>query len=229
MGAPRAIALCRCFDGALEFQAGHWDAAEAALRESVHLHRDIGAASGEALACQRLGVLFTARGRLEEGKAILEEGLIAAEHALLRAHCLTRLYAALARNRLAANDVAAANEALAQGLAMSERHGHCITCDALLLPAATSVRAAQKDWPAAEAYCVKLDAAATEYGSRTWQAMARQSRAELTAAQGHLESALTSYAEAQAAFSTAGNYAEAEQCQIAITTLRGAASQPVAS
>ena len=78
MGAPRAIALCRCFDGALEFQAGNWEAAEAALRESVQMHRDIGAASGEALACQRLGVLLTEQGRLEEGKVILEEGLIAA-------------------------------------------------------------------------------------------------------------------------------------------------------
>ena len=31
MGAPRAIALCQCFTGALEFQAGHWVEAEAAL------------------------------------------------------------------------------------------------------------------------------------------------------------------------------------------------------
>ncbi len=220
MGAPRAIALCRCFDGALEFQAGHWEAAEAALHESVQLHRDIGAASGEALACQRLGVLLTARGRLEEGKAILEEGLISAEHALLRAHCLTRLYAALARNRLAADEVAAANEALTQGLAMSERHGHCTTCDALLLPAAISVRAAQKDWPAAEALCQQLDAAAAEYGSRTWLAMARQSRAELAAARGDLETALTHYSEAQTAFSAAGNYAEAENCAAVVAGLQ---------
>lgn len=220
MGAPRAIALCRCFDGALEFQAGHWEAAEAALRESVQLHRDIGAASGEALACQRLGVLLTTRGRLDEGKAILEEGLLAAEHALLRAHCLTRLYAALARNRLAAGDIGAANDALIQGLAMSERHGHCTTCDALLLPAAISVRVAQQDWPAAEAHCQQLDAAAAEYGSRTWLAMARQSRAELAAARGKREEALAGYTEAQAAFNAAGNYAEAERCAAAVADLQ---------
>jgi len=56
MNAPRAIALCQCFNGALEFQAGRWDEAEAALRNSIQLHREIAAASGEALACQRLGV-----------------------------------------------------------------------------------------------------------------------------------------------------------------------------
>ena len=37
MGAPRAIALCQCFNGALEYQAGHWREAEAALRESIRL------------------------------------------------------------------------------------------------------------------------------------------------------------------------------------------------
>ncbi|MBI3242815.1 MAG: hypothetical protein HYZ49_11030 [Chloroflexi bacterium] len=229
MGAPRAIALCRCFDGALEFQAGNWDAAEASLRESIRLHREIGAASGEALACQRLGVLLTARGRLDEGKMILEEGLIAAERALLRAHCLTRLYAALARNRLSADDLAAADEALAQGLAMSERHGHCTTCDALLLPAAISLRAAQRNWSAAEMFCHQLDKAAAEYGSRTWLAMARQSRGELAAARGHTEEALAYCAEAQSAFALAGNTAEAERCRAMIAALRPVESLDKAS
>ncbi len=176
MGAPRAIALCQCFNGALEFQAGHWADAEAALRESIQLYREIGAASGEALACQRLGVLQTARGQLAEGLATLEEGVVAAERALMRAHCLTRLYAALARNRIAAGDLAAADQVLELGLVMSERHGHCTTCDALLLPAAVSVRVAQRDLEAAEDFCRKLDAAAAEYASRTWVAMARQAR-----------------------------------------------------
>src|SRR5512134_2948623 len=130
MGALRAIALCQCFTGALEFQAGHWTEAETALRESIQLYREIGAASGEALACQRLGVLQTARGQLADGLATLEEGVLAAERALMRAHCLTRLYAAMARNRLAADDVMTATHVLASGLAMSERHGHCTTCDA---------------------------------------------------------------------------------------------------
>ena len=60
MGAGGAIALCHCFAGALEFQAGHWSTAEDALCKSIQLYREIGAASGEALACQRLGVLQTA-------------------------------------------------------------------------------------------------------------------------------------------------------------------------
>jgi len=52
-----------------------------------------------------------------------------------------------------------------------------------------SVRAAQRDWVAAEAFCRQLDKAAAEYGSRTWLAL---------------------YAEAQEDFSRADNRAEAE-------------------
>jgi tetratricopeptide (TPR) repeat protein len=70
MGAPRAIALCQCFNGALEFQAGRWSEAEPALRESIKLYHELGAAAGEALALQRLGTLLTARGRLDEALPI---------------------------------------------------------------------------------------------------------------------------------------------------------------
>jgi len=220
MGTPRAIALCQCFNGALEFQAGHWADAEAALRESIQLYREIGAASGEALARQRLGVLQTARGQLAEGLATLEEGVVAAERALMRAHCLTRLYAALARNRLAAGDLAAADQVLALGLAMSARHGHCTTCDALLLPAAVSVRVAQRNLEAAEDFCRQLDAAAAEYASRTWVAMARQTRGELTVAQGHLDAALRYDTEAHAAYAAASNVYEAARCLAAAAELR---------
>lgn len=220
MGALRAIALCQCFTGALEFQAGHWTEAEDALRESIQLYREIGAASGEALACQRLGVLQTARGQLSEGLATLEEGVLAAERALMRAHCLTRLYAAMARNRLAAGNVPAASQVLDLGLAMSARHGHCTTCDALLLPAAASVKVSEGDFAAAETFCHRLDQAAQQYESRLWLAMAYQSRGELAAALGEFDTALTYYTEAKAGFDSAGNDYEVARCLDAITSLR---------
>src|SRR5712692_1727660 len=130
MGAPRAIALCRCFGGALDFQVGRWAEAEAALREAVGLYREIGAASGESLSLQRLGVLLTARGRLDQALASLEEGTLAAERAILRSHCLTRVHASTVRNRLAAGDLDAAQRSLAEGRATASRHGNCLTCNA---------------------------------------------------------------------------------------------------
>jgi len=221
MGAPRAIALCQCFNGALEFQAGHWSEAESALHESIQLYRELGAASGEALAWQRLGALQTARGNLDEAMASFQEGIVVAERAVMRAHCLARLYASMTRNRVATHDIEAADHYLALGLAMGERHGNCATCHALLLPAAVSVRLAQADYAAAEAFCRLLDDAADKYASRTWVAMARHARGELAAARGNSGDALRYYAEAQAGFAAAGNEYEATRCSNAAAALQG--------
>jgi predicted negative regulator of RcsB-dependent stress response len=223
MNTPRAIALCQCFNGALEFQAGHWAEAEAALRESTQLHREIGAASGEALTWQRLGVLQTARGQLAEAMASFEEGVMVAERATMRAHCLTRLYASMTRNRLLAGDLKAADDYLTLGLAMGERHGNCATCDALLFPVAVSVRLAQGDREAAEELCLRLEEAAEKYASRSWVAMARQTRGELAAALGERDQAAACYAEAQAAYAAAGNEYEAARCREELARLQLAA------
>ncbi len=220
MNAPRAIALCQCFNGALEFQAGHWAEAEAALRYSIQLHRELGAASGEALAWQRLGVLQTARGQLGEALTSFEDGVLVAERAVMRAHCLTRLYASMTRNRLAAGTVAAADQYLALGLTMGERHGNCATCDSLLLPAAVSTRVAQHNLADAEQFCRRLEEAAAKYASRTWIAMARQARGELAAAQGDLDRAIECYTEASEAFLAAGNQYEAARCLTALASSR---------
>ncbi len=220
MSAPRAIALCQCFNGALEFQAGHWEKAEADLRESIQLYAEIGAASGEAMARQRLGLVLTAQGHLDEAITVLQEGVAVAERAIMRAHCLTRVYATLAYNRLVAGDLPTADQTLGMGLAMSERHGNCATCDALLLPIAVSVRVAQNDLAGAALFSDRLDTAAEEYGSQMWRAMAHQSRAELLAAQGNMEKAVLYYENAHRDFLEAGNQYEAGRCLETLARLR---------
>lgn len=220
MGAPRAIGLCQSFNGALQFQVMQWPEAENALRESIDLFRQIGAASGEAMSCQRLGVLQTARGELDEGLATLEDGVVAAKQALLRAHLQGRLQAAIARNRLLAGDLDAAAHALSLGQALTESHGHCPLCESLLLPVAVSVRIAQGDLAGAEEYCRQLEEATTRYGSRTWVALAAQARGELAAEQGDIESAMTYYKEAQAGFTEARNEYGAAQSAAALAQLQ---------
>ena len=219
MGAARAVALCQCVDGTLEFQSGHWASAEAALRSSIQLFRQIGAAFGEAVACQRLGALLTASGRIDEGLTTLYEGLAAAERALLRAHCLTRVNASLVRNHLAAGDLLAADQALSLGLTMSERHGNCSTCYSLLLPAAISLRIAQGNLEEAERFCLQLDQAATRYASHLWVAMARQAHGELGEAQGNYQDALNDYAHALSSFRSVGNEYETARCLTAIAAI----------
>ncbi|HLF73575.1 MAG TPA: tetratricopeptide repeat protein [Anaerolineales bacterium] len=220
MGAPRAIALCQCFNGALEFQAGHWTEAESVLRESIKLYHELGAASGEALALQRLGTLLTARGRLDEALTLLEEGVTVAGRAVMRAHCLTRLYASMTHNRLMAGEIEAAGHYLSLGLDMSDRHGHCATCHALLYPVAVSVHITRGALSRAEAFCRQLEQASSEYQSRAWVAMARQARGELAAAQNDLETALTCYEEASQAFKATGNQYEAARCLTAMAEIR---------
>jgi DNA-binding SARP family transcriptional activator/predicted ATPase len=219
MGALRAIAVCQSVNGALDYQVGHWPEAEAALRASIQLNRQLGTASGEAVASQRLGDLLTIRGQLEESRSILEEGVIAAERAHLRSHCQTRIYAALARNRLAAGDLTAADQSLALGLTASEAHGHCGTCESLLLPVAVSIRVAQGNLTSAETFAGHLDKAATRYGSRIWLALATQARGKLAAARGEIEAAVDCFKEAQAGFQAAGNEVEVTQCQEALARL----------
>ena len=142
MKAPRAIALCESFAGTLDFQGGRWNEAEAQLRQAIERFRQVGSASGEALSLQRLAVLLTARGELEESRALLDEGIVVGGRAAMRSHCLTRIHASLARNRLAAGDREGAQASLEEGLAEAARHGHCATCSALLLPEAVRVELA---------------------------------------------------------------------------------------
>jgi tetratricopeptide (TPR) repeat protein len=194
--------------------------AESVLRESLRLYHELGAASGEALALQRLGTLLTARGRLDEAMSLLEEGVIVAGRASMRAHCLTRLYASMTRNRLIAGAIDAAEHYLTLGLTMSERHGHCTTCHALLYPAAVSVQIARGDSSRAADYCQRLETAAQKYQSQAWLAMARQARGELAAAQGDLESAMTCYNEASHAFKATGNQYDAAHCLMAMAEIR---------
>jgi predicted negative regulator of RcsB-dependent stress response len=136
----------------------------------------------------------------------------------MRAHCLTRIFAATARNRLAANDLSAADQALNLGLAMSKRHGNCTTCDALLLPIAVSTRVAQGAFARAEDFCRQLDMAADQYGGHTWMAMAQQARGELAAAQDRLKEAISHYTAAYEAFKLAAHRYEAARCLSAIAT-----------
>lgn len=222
MRAPRAVALCQCFNGALEFQAGHWGQAETSLRESIALYAEIGAASGEALARQQLGVVLTARQQLDEALAVLEEGTVVAERAVMRAHCLARLYASMARNRLEAGELAAADDALTLGLQMSRRHGNCATCDALLYPAAVSVRLAQERLEEAAEFCRRLSEEAANYGSRTWIAMARQVQGEVAAARGAHEDALRAFKKAVRGFRQAEFDYEAARCLAAMAEVHEA-------
>lgn len=215
MGAPRAVALCKNFSGYLDFQAGEWEEAEQSLRSAVATYHEYGAASGESLTLQRLGVLLTAKGQLEEALDVLEEGVVVAERAVMRSHALTRLYSSIARNRLAAGDLEAADRALEQGHEEARRHGNCVTCSGLLLPESVRVHLAMGRHQAGRDAAEELEGLADTFGSRLWGAMARHARGRCLLADGDLAEAEAVLKEAEDAFAHYGDLYEATRCRVA--------------
>jgi tetratricopeptide (TPR) repeat protein len=219
MSAPRAVALCESFAGTLDFQSGHWRSAEEQLRRAVDRFRQVGSACGEALSLQRLAVLLTARGALEEARALLDEGIVVGSRAAMRSHCLTRIHASLTRNRLAAGDRDGARVSLAEGLAEAARHGHCATCNALLLPEAVRVELAWDDAGEAGRYATRLEDVARRFGSRAWIAMAEHARGRVHGARGAVDEAFDAFERARKAYSEIGFSYEAARCLAAQSRL----------
>lgn len=129
MGAPRSLALCNYYIGATDYFRGRFTEAQTHLGDALALYQQVGAPAGQAVALQFLGLTKTALGRLEEGREHLERGVAIARRGTMWSHTLTRLYAALARNRVDANDPVAARAYAERGLELAEAHGHCI-CNA---------------------------------------------------------------------------------------------------
>jgi DNA-binding SARP family transcriptional activator/predicted negative regulator of RcsB-dependent stress response len=227
MKAPRAIALCENFAGTVDFLAGRWDEADAQLRRAIEGFRLVGSASGEALSLQRLAILLTARGQLDEARRLLGEGIVVGERAAMRSHCLTRMYASLARNRLAAGDHPSACESLQEGLAEAARHGHCTTCNSLLLPEAVRVELASGNVSGAETYARALDDVARRFGSRAWTAMAEHARGRVAVARGDVDEARAALERARQAFEEIGSPYEAARCAMAASRLPGAKNGPL--
>jgi DNA-binding SARP family transcriptional activator len=219
MKAPRAVALCENFSGTLDFQGGRWNEAEAQLRQAIDRFRLVGSASGEALSLQRLAVLFTARGDLEASRKLLDEGLVVGGRAAMRSHCLTRIHASLARNRMAAGDREGARASLHEGLAEAARHGHCATCSALLLPEAVRVELAWDEIDRADGYARQLDEVARQFKSRAWTAMADHARGRVLAARGEADGAFDALARARDAFEAVGAPYDAARCLMAQSRL----------
>jgi tetratricopeptide (TPR) repeat protein len=220
-GTPRATALCNNFGGILSFHAGRWSEAEQRLRESVDVYRELAAHSGEGSSLQRLGVVLTARGLHEEGMRVLAEALVASERAVLRSHMVTRTYACMARNRLAAGDAEAAVAYMQRGHEEADAHGDCVTCAALILPESVRVYITQGQHEAARRDVERLDAIAEKYGSRAWVAMAHQAHGRYLAAFGESDDACDALTRAQQAFAAYGDSYEALRCQAARAALVG--------
>lgn len=132
-----------------------------------------------------------------------------------------------ARNRLAADDRHGARSSLEEGLAEAARHGHCATCNALLLPEAVRVELAWDDLRAAAGYASKLEDVAGRFGSRAWIAMAEHARGRVHAARGETGEAFEALERARRGYADIGFSYEAARCMAAQSRLKRASADDV--
>lgn len=208
-GARRRIAVARAVEGALALEGGRFAAAEAALREAAALAGEADFALGEAFALERLGVLLSARGRFDEGLDVLGTALLVAERAALRRHAMTRVHVALARNRLAAGSVYAAEDFARESSESAARQGECAVCDALVRPELVRVALERGKLEEAEREAADFEALAARRVSGSLVALARLARARALAARGATAEALAAAHEARQTFLLLGHAYEA--------------------
>ena len=224
--APSAIALARAMEGTLAARAAWFDIAEPAFREAQRIFHAAGSALGEVFAFDGLAALYTARGRVEEAMAVLGEAVLVAERSTFRLHALTRVHATLARNRLAAGAVYAAEDAVREASELIARHGECAVCHALFRPEVVRVSLARGHVAEAESDVAEFEALAGRRGGRGLGALARQARGRVLAARGEHREAAAAFLEAAEAFDSLGTRLEAARAlSLAARALRAMGGQ----
>ena len=178
-GSIRARSLCEHALGAVDYLLGDWESSEQALQASVEKAREVGSTFGEVLGQQRIAIVETATGRMSQAHERLTEALEIANKSdspMVQVHSMTRLYGALAQNRLDVGDVQAANRYLERGFRVQRAVGKCVPCDVLMYPAAVPLYIAIGDLEKADWACAQLEDAANGFVSRAWIAQARYLR-----------------------------------------------------
>lgn len=181
-GSIRAQSLCGHALGAVDYLLGDWESSKRSLEKSIEQAREVGSTFGVVLGQQRTAIVETATGRLREAHERLVEALEMAgksDSPMVKVHSMTRLYGALALNRLEADDLQAADRYLRRGFRVQRAVGECVPCDVLMYPAAVPLYIATGDLEKADRACTQLEDAANSFGSRAWIAQARYLRGVL--------------------------------------------------
>ena len=221
-GNVRAMAVCQHALGSVHYLLGRWTESRNELERSVRLARSVGAAQGEVIGSQRLGLVETGMGHLDEAHRRLQATVATAQASTsfqVRQHSFTRTYATLAQNRLLAGELDAAVRYVEQGLHVCRETGECVTCDGLIHPVAVPIFLAAGQIERAEAACDRTEHLALNFGSRARTAGARHVRGLLAAKSGDLPLARASLSSAAATFEELGQPYDAARSLQALSVL----------
>ena len=185
-GDLRCVAVCHYALGSMDFFRGRLGQAAEHLARALALHRRIGSPAGAAYTLARQATLHTASGDDRSGWALVQHGIEAAEQAVVRDHCLQRLYGAGIQNRLEAGDLARAAELVRQAEESETRSAMCPVCSVAMYPAMASFYLASGDVRKAEQYAEKAQRLAEAGHNQSGEAEALRVQGGVLAAKGDL-------------------------------------------
>lgn len=218
-GAIRAVAFATALIGEAALLADELELAEQELRDSVDLHREIGAPAGEAHSLQRLAELHLVRGDRARAMRLLNRALPLARWSNLALHLLQRIYGTMIT---AADGPDAARAVVDRASATMAGTDTCFFCEVMLAVPSAIACADVGDVDAARSYLAAAERSAELWQGTAWQAAIMEARAHLARAEGDAAAAARLLTDAAAIFDDSGQPRDAARC-------RAAAASDVAS
>ena len=212
LGAARGHAFGTILRGEAELLAGRLDDAERDLIEARYLHRDIGGATGEAHALQRLAEVALCRGDIVDASALLDEALDLARATDMGFHLFDRIYGTRLTLAVATGDsLAALGEAEASVRGVLETCPGCRITFAV--PAAIAAAHAGDLHRAADYEQAVAFLASVVMRLPAWNAAHHEVRALLHRAEGDDTAASAEMIAAADAFAAAGQPLDELRCR----------------
>ncbi|HSP04605.1 MAG TPA: AAA family ATPase [Acidimicrobiales bacterium] len=208
-GALRAVAFAAALAGEAALLAGDLERARRELEESMALHREIGARSGEAHSLQRLAEVELAEGDRAAARALLQRALPLARWSTISLHLLQRIYGTMMR---AADDPDAALAVIERAEATLGTEDLCPFCAVMLAVPAATASAQADDLDRADLYLAIAEQSGALWEGTSWRAAIVEARAHRAAAAGDPEEAAALMAEARDLFEVAGQPLDTARC-----------------
>ncbi len=209
-GALRAVAFATSVIGEAAYLSGDLDLATRELQQSIELHHEIAATTGESAALQRLAEVHVARGDADEANHLLQRAFTLARWSALARHLIQRIYGTMIS---AAPDAATACAVVERAEAALGADDNCPFCDVMLAVPATIACADAGDLPSARRHLQTAQRSARLWEGRAWEAAIAEARAHIAAATGDLGTATHDISTAVDTFVAAGQPLDAERCR----------------
>lgn len=213
-GALRAVAFAGALIGEAALLCGDLDLAERELSDAADLHRELGAAAGEAHSLQRLAEVRLARGDRAGADRLLRRALPLARWSLLAMHLLQRLYGTMI---LAAEDPEAARAVVDTAEAAFGETDFCHFCTVMFEVPAVIACARVGDIAEARRHLAIAERSAALWDGTAWQAAMLEARAHLATAEADPAEAARLFTQAAALFAEASQPLDAARCRAAAT------------